>query len=411
MEQKEKTGLNQAYKRVIYIAAAIVLLLYAGYQIYKMNCTPPVTETAVYQSLYDSVSADVFVIRDEETVSGTPGGVMVNAVTDGQRVAAGNPVVYLFANGAEAENYAKTLTIEKKLTYYKTLLSRKSLYSVDPETVDRATQNTLNKLQKLIAGGKLETAGEVKEELLDNINQRQLITGKLSEDDLNQKIDALTNEKANLSTPNYDIIAAPEPGAFINRVDGFEGLADYSKIDEFTTDDINGFLTAKPAQTQGCIGKLVKAFDWYMVCTAETLAITDLRVGHNVVVDFPFSSAEEVNAEVVRMTSEANGQSVLVLKCNLMNDSVSALRSEKARIRIKNFSGLHVSSKAVRVNDKNEKGVFVLTGNAIEFKKIKVIYTGTDFILCDTVNEKGYLELYDEVIVEGKDLYDGKIVK
>lgn len=411
MAQEEKSKKLHASKNIIYILVGLILLLYLAYQAYQMNWTPPVTEMAVQQTLYDSVSADVFVIRDEELITGASGGVMVNAVTDGQRVAAGNPVVYLFANSAEAENYAKTLTLEKSLTYYKNLLERKSLYSLDPETIDHSIENTLNSLQKLIAGGKLENAGEIKQELLDNINQRQLITGKLGDDDLNAKISALTAEKEKLPTANYDIIAAPDPGAFISRADGFESTADYSKIEEFTTQDVEAFLAAQPVSAQGSIGKLVKDFDWYMVCVADTLAITDLRIGRNVVVDFPFSSVGEVNAVVERMTSEAGGRSVLVLKCNLMNDTVSALRSESARIRMKTYKGLHVSSKAIRVNSDGEQGVFVLTGNAVEFKKIKVIYTGSDFVLCDAVNERGFLELYDEVIVSGKDLYDGKIVR
>lgn len=411
MPQEEKTKNVRTPKSIIYILVGVLLLFYLGYQLYKMNWTPPTTETAVQQILYDSINADVFVIRDEDIIKGNSSGVMVNAVTDGQRVAAGNPIVYLFADSAEAENYAKTLTLDKKLNYYKNLLGHKSLYSVDPETVDRSIENTLNNLQKLIAQGRLEAVEPVKEELLDSINQRQLITGKLSDEELNAKINDLTAQKEKLPTANYDIITAPEPGAFISRADGFEGVADYSKIEELTTSDIDGFFAAQPASTAGSVGKLVKAFDWYMVCTAETLDITDLRLGRSVVVDFPFSAVGEVNAVVERMTSEAGGKSVLVLKCNLMNDTVSALRRENARIRIKTYNGLRVSSKAVRVNSDGEKGVFALTGNAIEFKKIKVIYTGADFVLCEAVNERGWLELYDEVIVSGKDLYDGKIVR
>lgn len=411
MEQEERARNYQTPRRILYVVIGLLLLVYVGYQIYKVNYVPLTTEMAVQQVLYDNISADVFIIRDEETIRGVSNRVMVNAVTDGQRVAAGNPVLYLFANETEAGNYAKALALDKKIAYYDELLKHKSLYTVDPDTVDRSIENTLNQLQKLIAGGKLEAVGSTKEELLDHINQRQLITDTLSEGDLSAKIQELEADKSQVPTANYDIITAPEPGAFISRVDGFEAVADYNAIDQFTVEDIKGFLSAQPAQTDGSIGKLVKEFDWYMACAVDTLAITDLKVGRSVVVDFPFSSAGEINATIERMTSEAGGQSVLILKCGLMNDTISDLRSETAQIRLKTYRGLRVSSKAIRVNEAGEKGVFVLTGNAVEFKKIKVSYTGADFVLCELVNEKGYLELYDEVILSGKNLYDGKIAR
>ena len=47
--------------------------------------------------------------------------------------------------------------MDEKITYYEALLKHKSLYTVDPDTVDRAIETTLNKLQKRIASGKLET--------------------------------------------------------------------------------------------------------------------------------------------------------------------------------------------------------------------------------------------------------------
>ena len=63
------------------------------------------------------------------------------------------------------------------------------------------------------------------------------------------------------------------------------------------------------------------------------------------------------------------------------------------------------------------QGVYVLTGNIVTFKRLDVIYTGDDYVISkkiyDTVKDDNnipYVKLYDEVIVEGKDLSDGKII-
>ena len=87
-------------------------------------------------------------------------------------------------------------------------------------------------------------------------------------------------------------------------------------------------------------------------------------------------------------------------------------RTLNAELVIDSYSGLKISSSAIRVNDKGEKGVYVQNGNLVEFKKVNIIYSGDDFILSETdVGKDGYVKLYDNIIIEGKDLYDGKIIK
>ena len=59
----------------------------------------------------------------------------------------------------------------------------------------------------------------------------------------------------------------------------------------------------------------------------------------------------------------------------------------------------------------SKRGVYVLTGMQVKFVEVNVIYSDDDYMICEkqTEDEK-VLRLYDEVIVKGKNLYDGKIV-
>ena len=66
---------------------------------------------------------------------------------------------------------------------------------------------------------------------------------------------------------------------------------------------------------------------------------------------------------------------------------------------------------------KKVQGVYVLYGNELQFKEISILYSGSDFVICDPSPEEGELfngetvALYDNVVIEGDDLKDGKIVK
>ncbi|MBO4734387.1 MAG: hypothetical protein J5662_07920, partial [Clostridia bacterium] len=70
-------------------------------------------------------------------------------------------------------------------------------------------------------------------------------------------------------------------------------------------------------------------------------------------------------------------------------------------------------SNDLRVVDK-VTGVFTVSGLQLKFVRVNVIYTGEDFIICEQEfpkdNNTRVLRLYDEVVVKGRGLYDGKII-
>ena len=93
-----------------------------------------------------------------------------------------------------------------------------------------------------------------------------------------------------------------------------------------------------------------------------------------------------------------------------MNSELATMRSGPMSVVKAEYSGLKVPRKALRVVD-GVKGVYVLSGMQIEFVPIEIIYSTDTYIICEKQSENGnVLMLYDEVVVKGKNLYDGKIV-
>ena len=72
-------------------------------------------------------------------------------------------------------------------------------------------------------------------------------------------------------------------------------------------------------------------------------------------------------------------------------------------------------------NEKEEsrkvKGVYVVSGNVMQFKEVVILYSDDDYIICKQTPEDGELfgsstvKLYDRVVIGGTDLYDGKSVR
>ena len=59
----------------------------------------------------------------------------------------------------------------------------------------------------------------------------------------------------------------------------------------------------------------------------------------------------------------------------------------------------------------NEYGVYVVEGTSLKYRKLDVIYWGDDYVISAQNDDPDYLKLYDIIVTEGKDLYDGKVVE
>ena len=70
---------------------------------------------------------------------------------------------------------------------------------------------------------------------------------------------------------------------------------------------------------------------------------------------------------------------------------------------------------AARLVD-GKQGVYIMIGNTIEFREIDILLEMDGYYIVaeqDPVNDPDYaskLGLYDQIVVSGKNLYDGKLI-
>ena len=82
----------------------------------------------------------------------------------------------------------------------------------------------------------------------------------------------------------------------------------------------------------------------------------------------------------------------------------------QADVKFKSISGLRVSSSAIRFEG-IQKGVYIIRGEKLAFRPVDVLYEGAGFVVCREANpeaEPDCLQQYDDVVIEGAQLYDGK---
>ena len=127
---------------------------------------------------------------------------------------------------------------------------------------------------------------------------------------------------------------------------------------------------------------------------------------------------------------EANGLARFVLRCDAVNAGVLRLNLASAEIIVSSSEGLRVRASAVHYlkEDGSEAegqgenyipGVYVKYGNLARFRRIDPVdashplLTDGDYILVlpsGTAGSVSQVRLYDEIIVSGQNLYDGKLL-
>jgi len=137
-----------------------------------------------------------------------------------------------------------------------------------------------------------------------------------------------------------------------------------------------------------------------------------LKQGYYVTLRFDATGDVDIRAKVHSIGNYADEETVVVLYGEKFTEELMSFRKQSASIILNSYSGLKVPKEAVRVNDKRQMGVYVITGTYAEFKKINVLYETRDYYVVSTdPKDKSSLLIYDNIIVSAKDLSSGKVVK
>lgn len=399
-------------KRAVAVFAGISLLAYIGYQIYLISFNPYVTETAYVYDTRDTINAKAVVIRDESYIKNSTPGTVVSIAADGKRVAKDDAVALIFADEAGAENYNQILKIQEEIEYYQIMSNKSDVGTIDATLLDEEIKKNFDKCLDIIDKGDFNAFSQSAKDVAGSITSRQIAIGTAI--DFDTKITQLSNELAALkgAKSNYNTISAPVSGYYISVIDGYETAANYDKVFSLMPKDVDNIFAAKSSIPSDAMGKIVGRFDWYIVCNVPTDSTVGLEIDETIKVNFPNSSVGEVSAVIDSINDGEDGVSTVILRANEMSEDITHLRFEDVQIIKNEYSGYRVSNKAIRKVD-GEMGVYVLSGNRIKFRKIKILYSTEEYSVVEKINpeeEPGYLRIYDEIIIKGKDLYDGKVV-
>ena len=231
---------------------------------------------------------------------------------------------------------------------------------------------------------------------------------------------------------------APQTGYFIRSASSGRLNAGAGDILALSATDLKAYIESEPETAlDGCVGKIVSGFSWQYagVCSAKEgqklLGQDGKPLKKSVQIRFPGQVETPLKASVTEVSiDEESGLTRFVITCEVINGDVLRLNKANAQIIVGESTGLLVPAAAVHYlkEDGSEAetqgenyipGVYVKYGNLARFCKIDPVddahplVTEGDHILVlpsGTANSVSQVRLYDEIIVSGQNLYDGKLL-
>ncbi len=412
------------------MTAVLVLgvLVYLGIYLVQGWTNNLVTTPAYAASVDVGIETEGIVVREETTIAGS--GAFVDLVpNEGERVAGGETVAILYkdASGLDTRQQMKTLAAEiEQLSY---ALSSGTA-STDTSKLDEAVLRSIVNLRALSVSDDLSSLEDTTLNLRTMVFKRDYTYG---DSGVATGIAALIQEKqeqmaalqASLDRVSTSI-RSTGTGIFSGVADGYETLITPELASTMTPSELSALLDRVIVPPADTVGKLITDSTWYFAAVLTAEEAIGLSEGKNYTVSFSHDWFGDVSMKLERV-SDKEGDAVLALfsaRTNLSDTTL--LRRQTVDIVTSRLDGIRIPRQALRVLTEERTdgetgktvtvqrtGVYTVVGTQAEFQEVTILYTDEDFYLVAPVDEDDprRLRAGDEIILSGRGIYDGKVVR
>ena len=395
---------------VLKVFIILLIAVFAVHQAVSSIYKPVKTETAIYSNVADGLNITGIIIRNETIVTSSDSGVMHFVIGDGNRVAKDGVIANIYDSESASITLERMDSVNGKIADIEEMLAYNDLEAADLDMINSKVKQNLNNLVVSGSGGNYDDFSEKADELLSSYNRRQAAMGETA--DFSAQLSELKAEKDRLSAAlptAKGVLKADKSGYFVSKADGYEKVLTCDNLDSITPEYLNG-IKAEMVESN-VIGKIVSDYQWYIAAEVTINESLNYKEGDSLTIYTSVKSFPKLRVTVSRINmSESESSAVVIFACNDMNSELASMRTGPMTVVKKEYSGLKVPKSALRVVD-SKRGVYVLTGMQVKFVEVNVLFTDGEYMICEKqTSDDTVLRLYDEVIVKGKNLYDGKII-
>lgn len=358
-----------------------------------------------------TVTLTGIIFRDEQVVYGQSGGGVVRLYTNGEKVSK-NAVIARVYDTFRAEDYTLN-RLERKL----------GILTDSNKVSDNTVKNLDAKINRLYytirlksEQGDFSSVAEKTDELLVLLNRREIIVNsRLNYNDEIAQVKAQRESLISSGSGMFTDVTTPVSGYFSSCVDGYEQIFTAKAAVSLLYDELSE-LMKQPAQELAvtregyAVGKIANDPKWYLCAETDRDTAYMLTEGEKYSISFPTASGRETEFTLQRIVAQNGGSgAALVFSTDIQSRELGDARKQTVSLVLERTEGLRVPVSAVRTDDENHTGVYILKNNKVTFRRIEILTEkdGNCIVKEYAPDEEGYSEMlhkYDSLIISGKGL-------
>ena len=393
--------MNSITVKVLGIALSVFILIMVGSQIaYKIQDSHD-TEEAVLYTVNENISFKGMFLRDERVIKydNTANGVINYLYDDGSKVSENADVATVYSDKDQIYYRNRLLRLKSVLSDLKRAQSPGTTNYVQAETLKNKIESHYMNISNLIQKKDYSSISDESDDLLYIMNIYNIVTGTTGDfKPAIKQIKAEINElKTKIEDP-FESIKSNGSGYFVKSVDGYESSVSFDDIEKMSTDELQKLFDIEPDVPENAVGKLMKNYEWKFLGIIKNTNKFLINDGLSI----RFNSSNKIYGVTVDSIKPIDGTdtSIVILSCNELDDTVLNNRFDNAELIFDEYTGIKIPREAIRFQGR-QKGVYVMLGQDITFKKVDVIYEGDDYVLSKNTSDDSYLLLYDQILLEG----------
>ena len=395
---------------VVMVFSIVYHLLFQGYR----------TENAIYYEVSDASVFQGVYIRDESVERYSGQGYVRYCVSDGAKLGVGSVIAEIYEDEKQIDLRRRVAEKQAELQILTKIENPGTSESAQPNHLASLIAEQYRTLVQQRERGDYSTLRDSKQEMTVLMSTYEKITNPSL--NLKSRITELKDEIAILQSQETEplhTVRASRSAYFVSFTDGYEDTLTVDGITRLTPEQLAA-VSDEGSGTGGsgddAIGKLIDGYAWYIAGVFDN---TKLRLSEGDTASVRLESlGRKLTVTVESLISAGDiTRTQAVFRCEQLTHEVVQHRTERVEILRKTVAGIKVPRSAIRFRELEETvknkdgttytqttnymGVYVRIGETAEFRKLDIVYEDENFYLSSLSAGKGYVALYDDIIVKG----------
>ena len=405
----ERRPAKRRSKKGIFIVL-LFLAVYVFLQMYLVNANGVDTIKASEGYINDSIITQGIVCREEVILTQNSGGVVDYLLSDGERVSKGGLVANVYPSYSDIENIIYLRNRQQTLDDINTATGYIDGNTLDISQTRKQLTNQMSGLSYINTVADYNQALGQLTDITLSLNKISVATGRANSfaNAKSQVQEEINTVKSSIMQP-LAALYSPYTGYFIKNVDGYETVATVDNLVSWTyeqgMDVINSYTES--GRDYSRYGKIITDYKWSIGVYVDKPTAEKLTVGKTISISLEINK-NSFNKATVEQVIELGDKYLVVLECTTMDRTSASARITDCEILFRQYTGIKIPKSAIHFVD-GEMGVYVSFSNVVYFKKIAPTFEDENYVIVPKkTSENNQVEMYDSIIVKGRNLYDGK---